>query len=102
MIRTWAQRLRADGAPVELVFVSADASDEAVAGFRASHADAPESLRVADPSALPQWVTTVGLDEGATLPLHLITDARGRVRCARAGAVSESDYERVRALVRAL
>ncbi len=102
MLRAWAERMGAEGAGVELVFLSADASDEAIATFRETHPDAPASLRVADPGALPAWVTTVGLDEGATLPIHVLTDARGRARCARTGAVSEGDYERVRDLVRTL
>lgn len=100
MLVAWRERLRAEGTDVELVFLSADASDEAVTAFRASNAGAPETLRVADPSALPQWVTTFGLDAGATLPIHVITDARGRVRCARTGAVRDDDYARVRDVVR--
>lgn len=102
MIRQWTERMRGEGAAVDLVFLSADASDEAIATFRTSHADAPETLRIADPSALPRWVTSFGLDEGATLPIHVLTDASGRVRCARTGAVSESDYERMRDRVRSL
>lgn len=102
MIVEWAARMRGDQAEVDLVFVSADASDEAVAAFRASHPSAPDTLRVADPQALQAWVTTVGLDAGATLPIHVITDAEGRVRCARTGAVSEDDYDAMRDLVRGL
>jgi len=102
MLAEWTARMRAERADVELVFLSADASEEAVTAFRATHADAPETLRIADPAALEAWVTTVGLDAGATLPIHVITDAEGRVRCARTGAVSEDDYERMRDLVRGL
>ncbi|MCZ7681666.1 MAG: TlpA family protein disulfide reductase [Sandaracinaceae bacterium] len=86
MLRAWAERMGAEGAGVELVFLSADASDEAIATFRETHPDAPASLRVADPAALPAWVTTVGLDEGATLPIHVLTDARAAGRAARAPA----------------
>lgn len=102
MLAAWSARMQAERVPIELVFLSADASDEAVATFRASHPAAPETLRIADPAALETWVTTVGLDAGATLPIHVITDAQGRVRCARTGAVSEDDYERMRDLVRDL
>lgn len=102
MLAEWTARMRAERADVELVFLSADATEEAVTAFRATHADAPETLRIADPAALEAWVTTVGLDAGATLPIHVITDAQGRVRCARTGAVSEDDYERMRELVREL
>lgn len=102
MIVEWGERMREEGTVVELVFLSADANEEAITAFRASHPDAPETLRVAEPQALTEWVTSVGLDAGATLPIHILTDARGRVRCARTGAVGEDDYARMRDVVRGL
>src|SRR5262249_1034763 len=83
MLQQWSQRLRASGAPVQMVFLSADATDDAVASFRRGHPGAPDSLRVSDPQAIPAWLPTVGLDQGAPLPIHIFTDAQGRVRCAR-------------------
>jgi thiol-disulfide isomerase/thioredoxin len=100
LLARWNDRLAEDGVEVEQVFLSADADADAVAHYREEHADAPDGVRIADPQALPEWVTTVGLDEGATLPIHVLTDARGRVRCARTGAVEEDDYERVRDVLR--
>jgi thiol-disulfide isomerase/thioredoxin len=99
LLTSWVARLRGEGSPVELVLLSADTSDEVVATFRAEHPDTPASLRVASPEALRAWVASVGLDAGAGLPLHVFTDARGRVRCARSGAVSEEDYLRIRTLL---
>ena len=98
----WSERMRSEGAGVELVFLASDATDEAVTEFRQSHPDTPESLRVADPQTIADWATSVGLDAGATLPIHVFTDAENRVRCARTGAVSEDDYASVRDLVRRL
>ncbi len=102
MIVSWSERMRAERADVELVFLSSDASDEAVSTFRGEHPDAPASLRMQDPQAVSAWATSVGLDPGATLPIHVFTDATGRVRCARTGALSERDYEHVRDVVRGL
>ena len=96
----WSDRLREDGADVEIVFVSADADAETVTRFRAEHENLPESVRVADPAGIASWATTVGLDEGATLPMHVFADDRNRVRCARTGGVGDRDYEAVRAVVR--
>jgi thiol-disulfide isomerase/thioredoxin len=101
-IVSWAERMEREGTPVELVFLSADADDAAVATFRQAHPELPATLRVADPASLPQWVTSTGLDSGATLPIHLFTDAAGRVRCARTGAIGERDYARVRELIATL
>lgn len=96
LLRRWKERLARDGVDVGMIFLSADASDETVARYRSDHAGAPDGLRIADPQELPRWATAVGLDEGATLPIHVWTDRDGRVRCARTGAVDEDDYENVR------
>jgi thiol-disulfide isomerase/thioredoxin len=95
-------RMRQDGAPFELVFVSVDETEEAVDTFRQAHPEVPESLRTADPSALSTWVTSVGLDEGATLPIHVLTDPTGHVRCARTGGLSERDLALAEEALRAL
>lgn len=102
MIIEWGARMRGEGAEVELVFLSADARDDVVAFFRSSYPDAPETLQIADPEALPEWVRSVGVDAGAALPIHVLTDARGRVRCVRSGAVGEDDYARMRDVIRSL
>lgn len=99
MLVEWGARLREDGVTVEQVFLSADATDEAVSSFRREHPGSPESLRVAEPNVIEPWVTTVGLDPGATLPLHVMADAEGRVRCARTGGLSEDHYDQVRSVL---
>ncbi|MFK7987290.1 MAG: TlpA family protein disulfide reductase [Sandaracinaceae bacterium] len=98
----WESQLAAQDAPIQLAFLSADADAETVASFRETHTEAPDSLRMADPAELAEWVGQLGLDAGASLPIHVITDARGRVRCLRAGAVSEDDYPAVRSVIHAL
>jgi len=99
MLVEWTSRLGREGKNVELLFLSADSTAEAVAEFRREHTDVPESARVADATALPEWVTRVGLDSGATLPIHVFVDPAGRTRCARTGAVGEDDYGAVARLL---
>ncbi len=102
LIVGWSERMHGEAADVELVFLSSDATDEAVATFREAHPDAPETLRMQDPDGVAAWATSVGLDPGATLPIHVFTDAENRVRCARTGALSERDYQNARDIVRRL
>jgi len=80
-----------DGMKVDLVLLSVDQTPEAMSGFQASHPEAKDSLRLSDFKALEAWLPTVGLDAGATLPIHLFVDPNGKVRCARTGAVRETD-----------
>ena len=88
-------RLRNDldkgGAKIDLVLLSVDQTKEAMAGFQTSHPEAKGSLRLSDFKALEAWLPTVGLDAGATLPIHLFVDPNGKVRCARTGAVRDTD-----------
>jgi thiol-disulfide isomerase/thioredoxin len=96
-LRAWRDRLAERGVDVELQFVSADASDEEVAAFRAKNPAIPESLRLADPDALPAWLKQLGLDAGS-LPVHVFVDPAGKARCLRASGVNDSDYPAVEAL----
>jgi len=99
MLARFREELAGEGHAVDLRFVSSDVDAEAIARFRAEHPDAPASTRMQDPASLPTWATTVGLDQGAALPIHVFVDASGRTRCARAGAISERDLPLVRRLV---
>lgn len=97
-LQQWRGRLSRADRPIDLVFLSVDESEEAVASFRAAHPDTPASLRIAASSALPAWLRSVGLDEGAPIPVHVFVDPAGRVRCARAGGVGDDHFAMVERL----
>jgi thiol-disulfide isomerase/thioredoxin len=91
--------LRKAGADVELVLLSVDQTPEAVEKFAAQHPEVRGSLQIKDSTGLEPWLGKVGLDSGATLPIHLFVDPRGKVRCARTGALRESDLGAVKKLL---
>ncbi len=95
----WHKDLTAKGSRFDLVFVSVDDSDDLVTKFRESHPDAPDSLRFADPDALPKWLGAIGLGEQAPIPVHVFVDPDDKVRCVRAGGVKEKDLPAVRAIL---
>lgn len=99
LLTDFETRLSADGAPIDVGFLSVDATPEAVAEFRSAHEGAP-STRLTDPAGLGGLVASLGLDEGATLPIHALIDPSGHVRCVRTGSVAERDYATVREIVR--
>jgi thiol-disulfide isomerase/thioredoxin len=92
MITAWQKRFAAEGKPIDVQFVSVDEDAAAVPAFRAQHPNAPESLHIADPKALAPLITELGLDPGAGLPIHVFVEKGARVRCVRAGAVTESHH----------
>lgn len=95
----WHTDLVGSGLSFELVFLSVDESDDLIARFRERHPEAPASLRLADPDALPKWFAAIGLGESAPIPVHIFVDPEDRVRCVRAGGVKEKDLSAVRAIL---
>lgn len=95
-LAAWSELL---GERVTLRLVSADTSEEAVEGYRAGHPDLPASLRLADPEAVAEWLTRLGVP-GASLPVHIFVDPAGQVRCVRASSLADHDLPALRALLR--
>lgn len=102
MMKQWEQRLGQEGLPVVIRFVSVDSSQEDITRFKASHANAPETLRLLKQESLAAWLPSMGLDPAGSIPLHLFVDEQNRVRCARQGAISASDYGAVKAVLKGL
>ena len=99
MIAAWQKQLADQGKRLDVQFVSVDDSAEAVQAFRAQHPGLPPSFRLSDPAALAGFVEGLGLDSGAGLPIHVFVDPGARVRCVRAGAVTESHFAVVSSLL---
>jgi thiol-disulfide isomerase/thioredoxin len=95
-LAAWRTKL---GATYELAFISIDENDADVAAFRAAHADAPSPLRLANTAKQAEWLTSLGLDGGAPVPIHVFVEPHGHVRCARAGGVRETDFAAIQKLL---
>jgi thiol-disulfide isomerase/thioredoxin len=99
LVASFRERMTAAGAPVTTYFVSVDNGAEAVSLYRQAHPDMPETARLSDPAGLPGLLASLGLDAGATIPIHVLVDPSGHIRCARSGSITERDYDTVRAIV---
>jgi thiol-disulfide isomerase/thioredoxin len=95
----WRDKLRAAGKKLEVSFISMDESDAEVADFRKDNPKAPPSARLLDPKGQEAWFKQLGLDSGATIPVHVFVAPSGHIRCARAGSVREKDYPAIEALL---
>jgi len=98
-VAQWEQKLNADGAPVDVQFLSVDASADDITKFRGQHANTPDSAHIKDLSLLSPWLKSVGLDDTAVLPLHLFVSPDGNIACSRMGSVGDADYEVVKAVL---
>jgi thiol-disulfide isomerase/thioredoxin len=99
LLGTFRDRMQAEGASVTTYFLSVDQSADTVTHYRESHPGLPESARLADPTTLPTLMSSLGLDAGATIPIHVLVDPSGHIRCARSGSITERDYDTIRAIV---
>ena len=101
LLRKLEADFKQSGSAVALVLLSVDATQAAVDTFQAAHPEVVGSLRIAEFSKLESWLTSIGLDKGATLPVHVFVDPAGKVICSRTGALGESDVPRVKKLLHA-
>ncbi len=92
MLARWAKRFGDEKVDVDMVYLSVDATASDVDGFKRAHPGTPDSLQIRDTNLLGAWLTTIGLDASAVLPVHLFVDPERKIRCVRMGGVSESDY----------
>lgn len=95
----WQKQLAAKGKALDLRFVSVDEDAQAVPAFRGAHPGMPETLHIADPTALAPLVAELGLDSGAGLPIHVFVEKGAHIRCVRAGAVLDSHFDTIASMV---
>jgi thiol-disulfide isomerase/thioredoxin len=98
-LQKWQGDLERDGRKVKLVFVSIDENEDDVTAFRAKHKELTDGPRVADSKELGDWYKSIGLDEGAPVPIHIWVDPDNFVRCVRAGGVRDKDYASIEHVV---
>ena len=96
----FCDKLAQDGTPVAFELLSVDTDTATVETFRKEHAGIPTGVRLTDASALQPWLGEIGLDAGAGLPVHIFVEGTSQVRCVRAGAIGENDFDAVAALLR--
>ncbi len=84
-----------EGTEIGLAFVSADSDDTLVAGFRGERHMPPSGARLLDAASLGTALSAVGFSAPASLPVHVLLDPQGNVRCVRAGSVERRHVETV-------
>lgn len=96
----WSKKLKDSGVRMRLDFVSADEDPKTLADFLQQHPEIPRSPRLKDSDSLGAWMSKLGLDKGAGLPIHVFVGSEGFITCIRAAAISESHYPTVAELLK--
>ena len=100
MLLKWQQRLAEDGVVASLEFLSVDEDAQLLAAFQKAHPEFPVSLHLKAPNSMESWLTELGLDQGAGLPINIFADPTGAIRCVRAAALNEAHYATVAKLLK--
>ena len=100
-IVTWPDALAKEGAPIDLRLLSVDEDTAKLTAFTRTHPEVQGSLHMADGANAADWIEGLGLEDVApVLPLHVLLDPQGRIRCVRSGALSPEHRDAIKALVR--
>jgi thiol-disulfide isomerase/thioredoxin len=98
-LQSFAKRFASSGIPIQLAFVSMDdderqarkfLGEQPATGLRASH-------WLPDGSARTAFLESAKLKSDAALPIQVLVDPNGAIRCVIDGAVEETDYTQLEA-----
>jgi thiol-disulfide isomerase/thioredoxin len=99
MLVAWEKKLRAAGTPLRVAFLSIDDDERQARRFLAAQPHVKSSWRLAEGEGRTEWLAAVGVSDSPALPVHLLFDPEGALRCVVTGAIGEADYARVAQIV---
>jgi thiol-disulfide isomerase/thioredoxin len=93
-LASFGSRLSESGRDVGMMFVSLDDDERQLEQFLAA---APEGTPRAtywlrDGREREEWLTSLGLPKAPELPVQILVDPRGKIRCVVNGAIEAGDY----------
>ncbi|WP_437596969.1 thioredoxin-like domain-containing protein [Sorangium sp. So ce590] len=97
----WQQKLRAAGVLVDLAFISIDDDERQLSRFLEAQpgTGVRASYWLPDGPQRAGWLRALGVKETTELPVHALAAPSGQVTCVIQGAVEDSDYPTIAALL---
>lgn len=93
LLSSWARGVGKKGGALKVVFLSVDDDERQLSRFMGSRGTrlGGEFLWVQEEAPRKVFYQSLGLDDTPTLPVHVLLDPRGRLRCVRVGSVTSAD-----------
>lgn len=102
LLARWRDALRRDGAAVSFELLSIDTPDAEPELRKWRKRNLPGDIRwLRSEEDFGPWLDGLGVDRAAAIPIHVLVDPTGQLRCVRVGAVHEQDFGPIRALISA-
>jgi len=99
----FGSRLAQNGQDVTLAFVSLDDDERQLEQFLAAEGDGhPRATYwLRDGRERDDWLAAMGLPKAPDLPVQVLVDPRGKVRCTMHGAVEDRDFSEIAGMLAA-
>jgi thiol-disulfide isomerase/thioredoxin len=96
-LATFASRLAQGGQAVTLAFVSLDDDERQLEQFLTDSGEglARSTYWLRDGRERDEWLRAMGLPEAPDLPVQILVDPRGKVRCTVHGAIEDGDFAEI-------
>lgn len=96
LIAQWVREARARGKKISVIFLSVDDDERQLRRFMdGAGKDIEGEFRWAKAEARSRLYKALALPESTTLPVQVLLDEKGRVRCLRVGSTERSDLEAI-------
>ncbi|MBM4395138.1 MAG: TlpA family protein disulfide reductase [Deltaproteobacteria bacterium] len=95
LLAAWARDLRARGAAVRVVFLSLDDDERQLQRYMRGEGAGIEGdfLWTEDASARARFMNAAGLEDSPTLPVQVLIDPAGKLRCVRVGSITRKEMD---------
>jgi len=100
-LMSWERKLADAGANLKVVFVSLDDDERQLTTFleKQPATGLRQTYWLADGAKRTDWLKAVGVKPDSELPVQLLLDPSGHVRCVISGAIEDSDFDQLRGLL---
>jgi hypothetical protein len=100
-LRAFASRLAQSSKPTSLWFVSLDDDERQLEQFLSAQPEdgVRSTYWLREGHERDDWLLAVGIARDAALPVQILVDPRGKVRCIVNGAIEDKDYAEVAAVL---
>ena len=100
VLNRWREAFSREGLPLTFELLSIDEADAkpALEDWSGKQLPGPISW-VRSEQDFGSFLDALGLEHGVSIPIHVLVDPKGMVRCVRVGAIHEQNYGSVRDLI---
>ncbi|MBI4819086.1 MAG: TlpA family protein disulfide reductase [Deltaproteobacteria bacterium] len=101
LLKRWGETLRRDGVALEFELWSVDDEEAAlVKAIKERSPTFPGPVRwLKSFDELPALLAAIGVEKDSAIPIHLLVDSKGDLRCVRVGSVAEDSYGTVKSIL---